>query len=134
VIVQDQNRFIEVNSAAVRIMGCQSAQELLGKCPTDISPPFQPNGESSAVLALEHIQECMVNGSARFEWMCRSPRGQEIPLEVALTRIQWSGRQILQAFITDITERKQAERALREANRELRREIEQRTRAEESLN
>ena len=50
-----------------------------------------------------------------------------------MTRIQWSGRQIIQAFITDITERKQAEHALREANRELRREIEQRTRAEESL-
>ena len=76
----------------------------------------------------------MANGSARFEWVSRTPHGNEIPLEVALTRIQWSGRQVIQAFITDITERKQAEHALREANRELRREIEQRTRAEESLN
>src|SRR5262249_23761424 len=48
----------------------------------------------------------------------------------ALTRIEWSGRQVIQAFITDITERKQAERALRQANLELHREIEQRTRAE----
>jgi PAS domain S-box-containing protein len=57
----------------------------------------------------------------------------EIPLEVVLTRIQWSGRQVIQAFITDITKRKRAEDALREANSELHREIEQRTRAEESL-
>src|SRR4029434_9964599 len=63
-----------------------------------------------------------------------APDGREIPLEVVLTRIQWSGRQIIQAFITDISERKQAEHALREANRELRRAIEQRTRAEELLN
>src|SRR5882757_8344149 len=75
----------------------------------------------------------MQNGSARFEWMSHTPQGGEIPLEVALTRIQWSGRQVIQAFVTDITERKQAEQALREANRELHREVEQRTRAEESL-
>src|SRR5207249_1574218 len=134
VILQDENKFLEVNPAAVRIMGCQSPQELLGKYPTDTSPPFQPNGESSAVLARKHIQECMTNGSARFEWVSCTPQSRAIPLEVALTRIQWSGRQVIQAFINEITERKQAEHALREANRELRREIEQRTRAEESLN
>ena len=133
VILQDENQFLEVNPAAVRIMGCQSPQELLGRYPTDTSPPFQPNGESSAVLARKYIQECMTNGSARFEWMSCSPQGSEIPLEVTLTRIQWSGRQVIQAFISDISERKEAERALREANRELHREIEQRTRAEESL-
>src|SRR5204862_194124 len=93
-----------------------------------------PNGESSPVLARKYIQECMANGSARFEWMSRAPHDKEVPLDVTLTRIQWSGRQVIQALINDITERKQAEHALREANRELRREIEQRTRAEESLN
>src|SRR5262249_52148844 len=72
-------------------------------------------------------------GSARFEWLACAPDGKDIPLEVALTRIEWSGRQVIQAFITDITERKQAELALREANRVLHREIDQRTRAEESL-
>jgi PAS domain S-box-containing protein len=133
VILQDENQFLEVNPAAVRIMGCRSPQELLGKDPTDTSPPFQPNGESSAVLARKYIQECIANGSARFEWLAFDRNGKDIPMEVALTRIDWSGRQVIQAFITDITERKQAERALREANAELRREVEQRTRAEESL-
>ncbi len=133
VILQDEKQYLEANPAAVRIMGCQTPQELLGKHPSDTSPPFQPNGESSAVLARNYIQECMTNGSARFEWVCRTPQGKDVPLEVALTRIQWSGRQVIQALINDITERKQAEHALREANRELRREIEQRTRAEESL-
>ncbi|HEU0039816.1 MAG TPA: PAS domain S-box protein, partial [Verrucomicrobiae bacterium] len=134
VVLHDENQILEVNSAAVRIMGCQNPQQLLGKHPTETSPPFQPNGESSAELGRKYIQECMANGSARFEWMSRTPQGKEVPLEVALTRIQWSGRQVIQASITDISERKQAEHALREANRELRREVKQRTRAEESLN
>jgi PAS domain S-box-containing protein len=98
-----------------------------------MAPPIQANGETSAVMGQKYIEECMALGSARFEWLACAPDGREIPLEVALTRIQWSGRQIIQAFITDITERKRAERALREANSELHREIEQRTRAEDSL-
>ncbi|HEY5909886.1 MAG TPA: PAS domain S-box protein [Verrucomicrobiae bacterium] len=134
ITLHDENQILEVNPAAVRILGCQSPQEVLGRHPSETSPPFQPNGESSAVLARKYIQECMANGSARFEWLSRTPQGKEVPLEVALTRIQWSGRQIIQAFITDITERKQSEHALQEANRELRREIEQRIRAEEALN
>ena len=133
VVLQDENQILEVNPAAVRIMGCQSAQELVGKHPSDTSPPFQPNGESSAAMARKFIKECLDNGSARFEWISRTPQDKEVPLEVALTRIQWSGRQVIQAFITDITERQKSEQALRDANRELRREIEQRTRAEASL-
>src|SRR5260370_30190653 len=57
----------------------------------------------------------MSKGSAGFEWMACAPNGKEIPLEVALTRIEWSGRQLIQAFITDITERKRAQTALAES-------------------
>jgi PAS domain S-box-containing protein len=133
VVLHDENQILEVNPAGMRIMGCQSEEELLGKHPSDTSPTFQPSGESSLALSREYIQECMTNGNARFEWVSRTPQGKEMPLEVTLTRIQWSGRQVIQALISDISERKQAELALREANQNLRREIEQRTRAEESL-
>ena len=133
VVLHDENQLLEVNPAAVKIMGRQRAEEMLGKNPRDLAPPFQPNGESSDVMGTKYIEECMTRGSARFEWVASAPDGREIPLEVALTRIQWSGRQVIQALITDITERKQAEHALRQANHELQWEVEQRTRAEESL-
>jgi PAS domain S-box-containing protein len=133
VVLHDENGLLEANSAAVRILGRQSAQELLGKHPREMAPPFQPNGESSEAMARKYIEECLTKGSVRFDWLACDPNGNDIPMEVALTRIEWSGRQVIQAFITDITERKQAERALRDANAELRREVEQRTRAEESL-
>jgi PAS domain S-box-containing protein len=67
------------------------------------------------MAARRHIEECMTHGSARFEWLARAANGQHIPLEVALTRIQWSGRQIIQACVTDITERKRAQTALAES-------------------
>jgi PAS domain S-box-containing protein len=112
VVLHDETSLLEVNSAAVRIMGCKYAHELVGKDPRTMAPPFQPNGESSEEMGRRNIEECIKHGSARFEWVARSPSGKEIPLEVALTRIQWSGREIIQAYITDITERTRAQTAL----------------------
>jgi PAS domain S-box-containing protein len=115
VVLHDEHRLLEVNTAAVRLFGCQSAGELLGKHPGSLAPAFQPNGESSELLADRHIRECLLRGGVRFEWLARAPNGREIPMEVALTRIEWSGRQIIQAYITDITERMRAQSALAES-------------------
>jgi PAS domain S-box-containing protein len=133
VVLHDEKEILEVNPAGVRILGRQNRSELVGMNPRKVALPFQLNGEPSDVAGDKYIAECMTNGSARFDWLACDPNGNEIPLEVMLTRIEWSGRQIIQAFITDITERKQAERAQLKANQELQREVEQRTRAEESL-
>jgi PAS domain S-box-containing protein len=115
VVLHDENELLEVNPAAVRIMRRQSAQELLGRHPSEMAPPLQPSGERSAVAGRRYIEECMTRGSARFDWMASDPKGDDIPLEVSLTRIQWSGRQVIQALITDITERKRAQAALAES-------------------
>jgi PAS domain S-box-containing protein len=115
VVLHDENQLLEVNPAAVRILGRQHAYELIGKDPRILAPEFQPNGERSAEMGRRHIEECLKRGSARFDWTAQSADGREIPLEVALTRIQWSGREVIQAFITDITERKRAQQALAES-------------------
>jgi PAS domain S-box-containing protein len=115
VVLHDESQILEVNPAAVRILGRRSAQEVVGKHPGDFSPQFQSNGESSDVLARKYIGECMIRGSARFDWLGCAPDGREIPMEVMLTRIEWSGRQVIQAFITDITERTRAQAALAES-------------------
>jgi PAS domain S-box-containing protein len=112
VVLHDENALLEVNPAAVRIMGCQHAHELIGKHPQALAPAFQPNGESSEEMGRRHIAECLQRGSSRFEWIAQAPDGRQIPLEVALTRIQWSGREVIQALITDITERTRAQQAL----------------------
>ena len=115
VVLHDENALLEVNPAAVRIMGCQYAHELIGKDPRSMAPPLQPNGESSDEMGQRYIKECMERGNSRFEWVARAPDGRQIPLEVVLTRIQWSGREVIQALITDIAERKRAQQALAES-------------------
>jgi PAS domain S-box-containing protein len=112
VMLHDEEKFLEVNPATLRIMGYERADQLIGKHPIDTSPPTQPNGESSAVLARKYIAECMAKGSVRFDWNCRTAKDGEVPLEVILTRVEMGGRQLIQAVLNDISERKKAEEEL----------------------
>lgn len=115
VMLHDEFQYLEVNPAAVQILGYDSASELVGLHPSKTSPPIQPNGENTAALAQRYIQECLSRGHVRFEWMARRKSGEDIPIEVILTRIQWGGKQIIQAAINDISHRKQAEAELLKA-------------------
>lgn len=115
VMLHDEHQYLEVNPAIVRMLGYDSPDELIGLSPSLTSPPLQPNGESSAVLAEKYIQECLQKGHVRFEWVARRKNGGDIPLEVILTRVQWGGKQIIQAAVNDISERKSAEAELLKA-------------------
>ncbi len=112
VMLHDDKEFLEVNPAALRILGYDSPAEILGKHPAETSAPLQINGKSADELARSYIEECMSRGSAQFEWLARTAKGKEVPLEVILTRIQMSGKPLIQAVILDITERKKAEAEL----------------------
>ena len=112
VLLQDEERFLEVNSAALRILGYSSPGEILGRGPADFSAPIQANGHPAADLARKHLVECMTHGTARFDWISRRADGTDIPVEVILTRIQMGGRPLIQAVLNDITERKKAESEL----------------------
>lgn len=115
VMLHDEDKFVQVNPAAVRILRYNSADEIIGRHPAETSAPIQANGEPAAVAARRHIDECMATGDVRFEWIARSPAGEDVPLEVLLTRVQWKGRNMIQAVINDISERKRAEEELLKA-------------------
>jgi PAS domain S-box-containing protein len=112
VMLHDEEQILEVNPATVRMLGYDKAEQILGKHPAIISAPVQPGGEQAEGLARHYIKQCLDQGSVRFEWLGRSPRGEDQPLEVILTRIPMAGRQIIQAVINNIEDRKKAEAEL----------------------
>lgn len=114
VMLNDEKEFLAVNDAAARIFGYRS-DEFVGKHPRDMAAPFQPDGEPSGPAAERHINDCLREGQARFEWLSRRADGSDVPLDVVLTSISIGGRKIIQAMVTDISERKRAEAELLKA-------------------
>ncbi|HYG34243.1 MAG TPA: PAS domain S-box protein, partial [Clostridia bacterium] len=120
VMIHDEKQYLEVNPAIVRMFGYTSAADFVGKNPVMTSPPFQPGGMPTEEAARRFIQECQAKGRARFDWVARHADGTDFPVEVILTHIEMGGRQLMQAVLTDISERKRAEAELQQTAAQLR--------------
>ena len=126
----DREGFVDCNKAAVAIFGFSSQEQMRGVAPADLSPPLQPCGTDSNVLANRLIATAIELGSLHFEWMHkRFDNGDLFPAEVLLTAMKLDGRTILQAVVRDITERKRAQVELEDYRNHLEELVEQRTAA-----
>jgi len=112
VVLHDENGILEANPSWLRLLGYSSLDEVVGKTLTELSAPIQPGGERAEMLTRMHIDNTLACGSERFDWIMLRRDGAELPMEVFLTRIQFGGRQLIQAVCNDITQRKQAEAEL----------------------
>ncbi len=105
--------FFDCNQAAVEMMGCSSKTQLMRMAPSAISPEFQPDGTSSVDKQREFTKTAYESGSHRFEWVIQRIDGEDMPLEVQLTAIPLNGEQVFYTVWQDITNRKQAEAAVK---------------------
>ncbi len=111
----EAGRFIDCNDAAVAMLGYRDRSELLQLHPSQISPPFQPDGEPSGTKADTMMAIAREQGNNRFEWLHLKADGSEIWIEVMLTSITLDGKEIIYTVLRDIHEKKQAELELRES-------------------
>jgi PAS domain S-box-containing protein len=108
------------NPEAVMVFGCRDAKELTSKTFEDLSPERQPGGAVSSEAMRAHVAAALGGGSDFFEWVFRRLDGAEFPATVLFSRVGSGSGVFLQATVRDITSRKKAEKALMEANDELR--------------
>ena len=114
----DRGHFVRHNRQAERLF--EATGEKLQKLgPVALSPEFQPDGRRSAEKARAYLMEAAAGGAPVFEWVHRSLTGREIHCEIRLLRLPVKDAQLVRGSITDITERRRAEEALRQSEQQL---------------
>lgn len=106
-------KFINANDAACKSYG-YSKEELLDLSPMQLDDPatFEQNG-------LPAIQRLLTEGSATFETLHVAKDGRKIPVEIKSEVFTLQGGRAVMSLARDITERKEAEKKLREYQSQL---------------
>jgi PAS domain S-box-containing protein len=118
IVLLQEDRFVDCNHQALEMFGC-SREEFLGASPYRFSPPEQPDGRASQVMARQKINAALVDEPQFFEWKHIKHDGTPFDAEVSLKRIELASGVHLQAIVRDISERKRAEEALMDSEEKL---------------
>ena len=114
-LLLDDTGVIDCNDATLRLLRCVRKTEVLGRGSAELSPPRQPDGRLSVVVAAQMLQRARDHGFYRFEWTHQRSDGSTFPVEATLTPVRLNGREVILAVWHDIAEQKKVEHALRTA-------------------
>ncbi len=104
-----KGRITASNRAACQFLRCEDMKALVGKSPVELSPPTQPDGSPSEEKAQELFRRALAGERLRFEWQHVSAQGDPLPVDVALTRVEWDGECSLLVTWYDLSDRKRAQ-------------------------
>ena len=110
--VRADGSFLDVNEAACQYLG-YSRQELLSLTVSEINPDFPPEVWSEHWKTLKQLH------SSKMETRHRTKTGRIVPVDISANHLEFQGQEYRLAFVRDITERKQAEAALRKSEERL---------------
>ncbi|MBK6792867.1 MAG: PAS domain S-box protein [Anaerolineales bacterium] len=118
ILILENGLFTDCNHAAEQVLHAHKA-DFLPISPALISPEFQPDGRLSTEKAAEMINIAIEKGSNRFEWVHRRLNGEDFQVELTLTSVHISGRQLIYTVWRDITKRKKVEDAVKASQQKL---------------
>jgi len=113
IMLLHEGRFVDCNAATLRMFNCPSKELFFTFSPDMLSPQFQPDGIDSLSLSLQYIQQTMQQGALRFDWLHKRLHGSTFHADVHLSRIEVNKQILIQAVVSDISERVKVEDTLR---------------------
>ncbi len=112
ILIMTEDTFIDCNQKTEQMFCCRR-EEILNRKPYELSPPFQQDMRNSKDSILEKISTALTGVPQFFEWEFKKFDGTLFDAEVSLNHIEVGGKIMLQSIVRDITERKQAEKEIR---------------------
>jgi len=110
VLIFENNKIVECNASALRMLGYQKKDELLYRHPSELSPKYQADGKSSFKRVEENIRHVIEHGSHTFEWIHLRSTGEPFWVEVVLTDISTDNKVIFLVVWREIEEKKRLEK------------------------
>ncbi|MCK5581418.1 MAG: PAS domain S-box protein [Candidatus Omnitrophica bacterium] len=123
----DGEAFVDTNETAARMLEYSNREEFLMIHPSELSPPVQPDGQSSQDKADEMKRIALEQGFHQFEWTHRKKTGEDFLVEVSLTSIVYQGKTVLLCLWRDITVQKELEDRVRRQTAGLERKVAEKT-------
>ena len=117
IAIMDKDKFIDCNELAVKVFGYDYKYEIIGKHPWKLSPQKQPDGRESVEKVNALINKALQGSPQRFYWKHLKKDDTFFDAEISLSSFKLENKDYIMAIIRDITERKKAERELREISR-----------------
>ena len=119
IMLLNKKGFFDCNPQTLKIFKVNSIEEFTKFHPAELSPSVQSDGKNSFDAAQENINIAYREGYNMFDWIHSRTDGEDFYAEVLLSAFNFGGEQVLQATVRDITDRKQAELALKENEEKL---------------
>ncbi|MDR2534738.1 MAG: response regulator [Treponema sp.] len=83
-----EGKLIDCNQEALNLFEVSSKEAFI-KGFYNFSPRYQSNGKLTRLKIQEDIQEAYRAGRKRFEWLHCTSKGERLPTEVTLVRVEW---------------------------------------------
>jgi PAS domain S-box-containing protein len=113
IFIIEKDVFVDCNQKTLELFNC-SREDIIGQPPYVFSPTIQPDSQDSKEKAIEKINRAFAGKQQFFEWQHKKNDGTLFDAEVSLNVFEIGPEKFIQAIVRDVTQRKQAEQALRQ--------------------
>ncbi|NLV28145.1 MAG: PAS domain-containing protein [Methanomicrobiales archaeon] len=117
-IITDE-KFVEVNNAAISLFGAKNKNDLVGKPPGIISPAHQADGRSSDEAGYEVIKRAMTGSVESLDCIHQKLDGTLMDCHVTLAGIEYNGKPSLMTIVQDLTEQRKQQNEVRIAQKNM---------------
>jgi len=133
VLVLDLHSVVDCNDNALKMFNVKSLAEF-NATNLDYLSMFSESKREDTEGVFSAINHALVQTKRRYQWDFTDSKGSVFPADVELTGIEIEGNKFVQMVIRDVTERENAQEALRKANENLELKVQKRTEELNDLN